>query len=55
MGAKPPEGIYTLTSQICTVLYFAFFLVVLPLLTRFEKTLPLPASIHEAILADKKA
>ncbi|MBY0428524.1 MAG: cytochrome b N-terminal domain-containing protein [Alphaproteobacteria bacterium] len=55
MGAKPPEGIYTLTSQICTVLYFAFFLVVLPLLNKFEKTLPLPASIHEAILADKKA
>lgn len=54
MGAKPPEGIYTITSQICTFLYFAHFLIVLPLLNKYEKTLPLPPSIHEAILADKK-
>ncbi len=55
MGAKPPEGIYTIISQICTFLYFAYFLIVLPLLNKYEKTLPLPPSIHEAILADKKA
>ena len=55
MGAKPAEGIYTIVSQICTFLYFAFFLIVLPLLKKYEKTLPLPPSIHEAILADKKA
>lgn len=54
MGAKPPEGIYMITSQICTFLYFAHFLIVLPLLNKYEKTLPLPPSIHEAILADKK-
>lgn len=54
MGAKPPEGIYTITSQICTFLYFAHYLIVLPLLNKYEKTLPLPPSIHEAILADKK-
>lgn len=52
MGAKPPEGIYTITSQICTFLYFAFFLIVLPLLNKYEKTLPLPPSIHEAIMGD---
>ena len=55
MGAKPAEGIYTIVSQIGTFLYFAFFLIVLPLLNKYEKTLPLPPSIHEAILADKKA
>ncbi|MDX1922094.1 MAG: cytochrome b N-terminal domain-containing protein [Alphaproteobacteria bacterium] len=54
MGAKPPEGIYTITSQICTFLYFAHYLIVLPVLNKIEKPLPLPPSIHEAILADKK-
>ncbi len=54
MGAKPPEGWYTITSQVCTFLYFAHYLIVLPLLNKHEKTLPLPPSIHEAILADKK-
>ncbi len=52
MGAKPAEGIYTIVSQICTFLYFAFFLIVLPLLNKHEKTLPLPPSIHEAIMGD---
>ncbi len=54
MGAKPPEGIYTVISQICTFLYFAHYLIVLPLLNKYEKPLPLPPSIHEAILAQKK-
>ncbi len=53
MGAMPPDGITTFISQLCAVLYFAFFLVALPLLNAHEKTLPLPPSIHEAMHADK--
>jgi quinol-cytochrome oxidoreductase complex cytochrome b subunit len=34
-----------------TLCYFAYFLIVLPLLGLFEKTLPLPASIADSVLA----
>lgn len=33
--------------------YFAYFLVILPLLSRFEKARPLPESIHDAVLGKK--
>lgn len=42
----------THVAQIMTLYYFAFFLVVLPYLSRKEKPLPMPASIHEAVLQD---
>lgn len=41
-------------ARIAAIYYFAHFLVILPLLGKYEKTLPLPKSIHEAVLADKK-
>lgn len=34
--------------------YFAYFLVILPILAKQEKGLPLPPSIHEAVLAQEK-
>ena len=34
LGAQPPEGIYVIVGRILTVAYFAYFLVVLPLLSR---------------------
>jgi ubiquinol-cytochrome c reductase cytochrome b subunit len=37
-------------GQIATVYYFAYFLVILPLLSIFERTLPLPLSISKAVL-----
>jgi ubiquinol-cytochrome c reductase cytochrome b subunit len=37
-------------GQIATVYYFGFFLVILPLLSIFERTLPLPLSISKAVL-----
>jgi ubiquinol-cytochrome c reductase cytochrome b subunit len=37
-------------GQIATIYYFAFFLVILPLLSIFERTLPLPLSISKAVL-----
>ncbi len=54
LGAKPPEGIYVILARIFTVYYFAFFLIVMPLLGIFEKTKPLPNSISESVL-DAKA
>ena len=53
LGSKPPEGIYVILSRIFTFYYFAFFLIVLPLLGIFEKTKPLPNSISESVLGAK--
>jgi len=50
IGGKPPEQPYVLVGQIATVVYFAFFLIALPLLPKYEKTLPLPKSISESVL-----
>jgi quinol-cytochrome oxidoreductase complex cytochrome b subunit len=51
LGAAPAEGTYVLLAKIGTAYYFAYFLLVLPLLGRFEKTKPLPTSISEAVLS----
>ncbi len=50
IGAKPAEEPYILIGQIATVYYFLHFLVILPLLGKFEKTKPLPESISAAVL-----
>jgi ubiquinol-cytochrome c reductase cytochrome b/c1 subunit len=50
LGAMPAEGIYVIMSQICTTIYFAYFLIALPLLGFLEKPKPLPASISESVL-----
>jgi len=50
IGGQPAEQPYILIGQIATGLYFAFFLIVSPLLPKYEKTLPLPNSISEAVL-----
>jgi len=47
VGSKVPEGHYLIISRICTGYYFAHFLIVLPILGFFEKTLPLPINIFE--------
>ncbi|RYG57982.1 MAG: cytochrome b, partial [Alphaproteobacteria bacterium] len=44
-GMMPPEGIYVILAQASTAFYFGFFLVIMPLLSRFEKAKPIPASI----------
>jgi quinol-cytochrome oxidoreductase complex cytochrome b subunit len=51
LGAMPPEGGYVLAARILTLAYFAFFLVVLPMLGLREETLPVPATIADAVLA----
>ena len=51
LGAMPPEGIYPVIARICTVWYFGHFLVLLPLIGRFETPRPLPESITADVLA----
>jgi ubiquinol-cytochrome c reductase cytochrome b/c1 subunit len=51
LGAQPPEGIYVIAGRILTFCYFAYFLILLPLLSRIEKPRPLPNSIAEDVLA----
>jgi quinol-cytochrome oxidoreductase complex cytochrome b subunit len=50
MGSQPPEGVYVIAARFLTVYYFLHFLVILPLLGRYEKPKPLPASICDAVL-----
>jgi len=54
LGGKPAEGIYVLLSRIATAWYFLHFLAILPLLSIFETTRPLPKSISEPVLATAK-
>ncbi len=51
LGAQPPEGIYVIAGRILTFCYFAYFLILLPLLSRIEKPRPIPNSIAEDVLA----
>src|SRR5437660_2486312 len=51
LGGKPPEGIYVILGRILTFSYFAYFLIVLPLLSRIERPRPVPNSIAEDVLA----
>ena len=39
-----------IVSQICTMYYFAHFLLILPLVSMIERPLPLPNSISESVL-----
>jgi ubiquinol-cytochrome c reductase cytochrome b subunit len=50
VGAKPAEGVYIAIGRIATIWYFAHFLVIIPLLAKFEKTKDLPKSISEPVL-----
>jgi ubiquinol-cytochrome c reductase cytochrome b subunit len=43
-GLKPPSGIYPMLARICTVLYFAFFLL-MPWYTKFERVKPEPERV----------
>jgi len=49
-AGKPAEGIWVVVSRIGTAYYFLHFLVILPILGKFERPLPLPESISRAVL-----
>ena len=48
-GAHKPEGIWVIISRICTLYYFLHFLVILPILGKLERPLPLPESISRPV------
>jgi ubiquinol-cytochrome c reductase cytochrome b subunit len=43
-GLKPPAGIYPMLAKICTILYFAFFLL-MPWYTRIDRVKPVPERV----------
>ncbi|MEO0399747.1 MAG: cytochrome b N-terminal domain-containing protein [Pseudomonadota bacterium] len=49
LGGQPAEGAYVFWAQLCTLYYFAFFLVILPILGVMETPSNLPRSISEAV------
>ena len=50
VGAMPAEGLYLLIARVGTAYYFIHFLLIMPFLSRIEKTEPLPLSISEPVL-----
>src|SRR5262245_7055768 len=54
-GGSAATPIRVAISQLAAAYYFAHFLIILPLVSAFEKTLPLPNSISESVLHGKDA
>jgi ubiquinol-cytochrome c reductase cytochrome b subunit len=55
-GGSHAEEPYLMLSQVAAAYYFLHFLVILPLISSFERPEPLPFSITEAVLgSDEKA
>jgi len=50
LGSQPAEGTYVTISQFSTLYYYAFFLVVMPVLGLVETPRRIPNSITEAVL-----
>ena len=55
LGGQPAEGVYVMWAQIATAYYFAYFLVILPLLGVLEKPRPMPKTIAESVLKPMKS
>jgi ubiquinol-cytochrome c reductase cytochrome b/c1 subunit len=51
LGGKPPEGVYVIAGRVLTFCYFAYFLILLPVLSRIERPRPVPNSIAADVLA----
>ena len=49
-GAHKPEGIWVVLARIGTLYYFLHFLVILPILGKLERPLPLPESISRPVI-----
>ena len=54
LGSRPAEGSYVIMSQLGTIYYFGFFIVIMPLLGLIETPKKLPNSITEAVLEKNK-
>ena len=53
-GLHRPAGIWLLLSRVATLYWFLHFLVLLPLLGRIERTLPLPETIGRPVLPPRR-
>jgi quinol-cytochrome oxidoreductase complex cytochrome b subunit len=53
IGGKPAEGHWIPLGQAATAYYFLHFVVIVPLLSKFERTLTPPESISAAVLKPK--
>ncbi len=53
-GGAPAAEPYVMISQLAAAYYFAHFLIILPLVSRIERPLPLPNSITESVLGAAK-
>ena len=49
-GGAPAEEPYVMLSQLASLYYFAHILIILPLISSFERPEPLPFSITESVL-----
>ena len=54
-GGGAPKALPQCIGQVAAAYYFLHFLVILPLVSRFETTLPLPNSITEGVLHGEAA
>src|SRR5579885_282051 len=54
LGSQPPEGWYLTFGRIFTAYYFAFFLVIMPVVGLIETPRRLPGSITEAVLGHEE-
>ncbi len=50
LGSQPAEGVYVIMSRIATAYYFLHFLIIMPLVSTFEKPRPRPESIMQSVL-----
>jgi ubiquinol-cytochrome c reductase cytochrome b subunit len=50
LGGKPAEGTYVLWARVFTIYYFAFFLIIMPIVGVIETPKPMPRSITESVL-----
>jgi ubiquinol-cytochrome c reductase cytochrome b subunit len=54
-GGAAAEEPYVMLSQIASAYYFAHFLIILPIISRIERPLPLPGSITDSVLKGDNA
>jgi ubiquinol-cytochrome c reductase cytochrome b/c1 subunit len=50
VGAHRPEGLWVVLGRVATTYYFLHFLVILPVLGKLERPLPLPESISRPVI-----
>ena len=54
IGGQAAEEPYITVGQIATTYYFAYFLIILPILNKIEKPLETPKSIYDSCVPGEK-